>query len=337
MKRQWLLSLVLACISLSGCASAKWWTENSWFGDQEEKLIYGKPTKIVAIWSNSVFNQPGESPTRGLGGRLYFYDENHRPVAVNGKLSVFLYDDSDPDASLKQEASKVIHFPAEDVARNYSPTEFGSSYSFWVPWDEVGGERTQLSVIPVFTSTDGLMLVGEQARHLLPGTMPESKPETGIAQVSNVTEIGKDNRQVKQMSAEMQASSPNAFVSTIKLPPSMQQRVSMAPPKRNSVYGSMSAAQRQKMLDRFRSLQEAAVQETLGTATDENKPAAKVYTMQNGKMERADKQPLQPKEQQPQSVRSGLGLRQAQASPSAPRASDPARLLRDPEASLFAR
>ena len=107
------------------------------------------PSKIVAIWTDSVYNETGAKPIRGLGGRIYFYNAQHETVRVDGKLTVFLYDDTDENARERQEATQRIDFEPEDVANKYTPTEFGPSYRFWVPWDEVGGERVQLSVIPV--------------------------------------------------------------------------------------------------------------------------------------------------------------------------------------------
>jgi hypothetical protein len=173
------------------------------------------PVKIVAIWANSVFNEPGMGPTRGLGGRVYFYNAKHKPVRVDGELTVFLYDDTSEVDRETQEATKRVTFSADEVAEKYTPTEFGPSYSFWLPWDTVAGERAQLSVIPVFNGKSGEMLVGEQARYLLPGKNP-----TVVAEQEQEGVIPASFEDQNKVSGSLQLNS-----STIKLPPSMQRRL----------------------------------------------------------------------------------------------------------------
>ena len=177
----------------------------------------GKPAKIVAIWSNSVFNEPGSGPMRGLGGRVYFYNAKHQPVRVEGELTAYLYDDTGEIDQENQKADKRIKFSEDEVAEKYTPTEFGPSYSFWLPWDNVGGELAQLSVIPVFKSSTGDMLVGDQARYVLPGKKPANQEQKRISQ-------GK----ILPASYEDEAFSPNTLQlksSRIRVPPSMQERL----------------------------------------------------------------------------------------------------------------
>ena len=177
MKTITIAAITLVCLTLTGCHTlqkdAGDGVERDWLGRKIE-VEYKTPSKIVAIWSNTVFNRPGESPKRGLGGRIYFYDEEHRTVPVDGTLSVYVYDDTDsmPGDRLEQEASRAFHFDSEELKAKLDPTEFGSSYSLWLPWDEVGGDRKQLGVIPVFTDAAGAIIAGEQSRQLLPGKEP---------------------------------------------------------------------------------------------------------------------------------------------------------------------
>lgn len=222
------LLLCLMVVAASGCQSLSF---GKW--GKEEEIVYETPSKIVAIWTNSVFNEVGKPPVRGLGGRVYFYDAEHHPIQVDGKLSVFLYDDTDRKGRRKQEATKAMHFTPEQVASKFTPTDFGASYSFWVPWDEVGGERAQLSVIPVFTSNSGEMLVGEQARHLLPGSNPielaedEAEDDKGVQKAGYLTTNPSKSDVIQAAGIQDQKLS---FESTsIKLPPAMQRRLRNAP------------------------------------------------------------------------------------------------------------
>ena len=214
---------LLAASSLVGCQSL--FDGKRWFA-KEKELETKTPSKMVAIWTNSVLNEAGKRPVRGLGGRVYFYDAEHRPVPVDGQFSVFVYDDTDPDSVQRQEASKRVNFTPTEVASHYTPSKFGSSYSFWVPWDEVGGESKKLSVIPVFTDSKGRMLVGDQARHVLPGRLALAETKSGgVAPASFESSATSDQSESSSTKVKLEEDGSRVITSTIKLPPTMQKRL----------------------------------------------------------------------------------------------------------------
>lgn len=234
-----LSAVLLMCFGLAGCHTLQKDdgddVKRDWLGRKIE-IVYSKPSKIVAIWSNTVFNHPGKAPTRGLGGRIYFYDAEHRPVHVDGGLSIYVYDDTDshPGDRLKQEATRSFHFDADELKAKCDPTEFGVSYSIWLPWDDVGGDRKQLSVIPVFTDAGGTVVAGEQSRQLLPGKEPvEFLDENGnpVVQASYTTH---SRESVKITQGELPQAKRETESSRILLPESMQRRLKTPPPKRKS-------------------------------------------------------------------------------------------------------
>jgi hypothetical protein len=250
----WMLTCVAGCQSLNG--------GKKWFG-KEEEVNYGTPNKVVAIWTNAVHNQSGYKPTRGLGGRLYFYDAHHKPVQVNGSLTVFVYDDTDPAKRESQESTRKLTFNPEQVATLYTPSDFGPSYSVWVPWDEVGGERRHLSVIPVFTDQQGQMLAGDQAQHVLPGVIPD---EIAIAKEDSVSTADyvaqqKSSNGIQQASAAADVKQVTVKSSTIKLPASMQERIrrqASVPQRRRNSYLDRATSWTRTQLSEPRSTQEAS-------------------------------------------------------------------------------
>lgn len=169
-----LLSVVAAAALLAGCAAlgkpAKGPTSAL---SAAKKGQSGVPVKMAAIWSPAVLNRPGETPMRGFGGRLYFYDAENRPVAVEGQLMVYAYDDSNPYSDGKAPDRKFA-FTAEQFAQHYSPTELGDSYSIWIPWDAVGQPQVEVSLVPILTTTSGQLVIGQPSRALLPG--PRTPP-----------------------------------------------------------------------------------------------------------------------------------------------------------------
>ena len=120
-----------------------------------------------------MYTQPGQRPTRGFGGRLYFYDAKDKTVPVEGQLVVYGYDDSQ-DGRPSQTPSRKFAFTPEQFTQHYSATQLGASYSIWIPWDQVGGVRKSISLLPVFTSTNGQVVMGEQSINVLPGKAPEN-------------------------------------------------------------------------------------------------------------------------------------------------------------------
>jgi hypothetical protein len=142
---------------------------------QESK--YPAPAKVAVIWSPAVMNQPGQPPTRGFGGRVYFYDASNSPVPVEGQLVVYGYNDSQAGAPGKAPERKYVYTP-EQFTQHYSPTQLGASYSVWIPWDTVGQPQMEISLVPVFTAASGQLVVGQPSHNLLPGPTtapPESK------------------------------------------------------------------------------------------------------------------------------------------------------------------
>lgn len=173
--------LVLSALLLStGCRGpwSKDWKmadmlKTPWSDDEEEPVT---PRRIVGTWTDAVLHQGSNKPQRGFGGRLIFYGEdNEKPVLVDGQLVVYAFDESNREATDNKPTRRYV-FPADQVARRMSKSELGPSYSFWLPWDEVGGEQTEISLVPRFEPKEGSIVMGEQTKHLLPG----ETPKTGI-------------------------------------------------------------------------------------------------------------------------------------------------------------
>jgi hypothetical protein len=154
-----------------------------WLGEQPPKVVessYAKPVRMVAVWSPAVLNSAGKKPTRGFGGRLYFYDAGNNAVPVEGQLVVYGYNDSKPATNGKAADGKTpdrkYAFTPEQFTQHFSPTDLGASYSVWIPWDEVGGPQVDVSLVPIFTAASGQLVVGQSSRNLLPGPTTENTP-----------------------------------------------------------------------------------------------------------------------------------------------------------------
>jgi hypothetical protein len=203
--RSWIPStLVVALVAAAccGCASEskKKWKFASWdvreaIGLKEkepEKPEPETPTRLVATWTETVLNTSGEKPKRGFGGRIAFFTrDTSNPVRVDGQLVVYAFDETSRPSHETHPTRKFI-FPAEEFVRHESESALGPAYSFWLPWDEVGGPQRNISLIARFEPRTGPIVIGEQTRHFLPGTgLDDSKPQFATGERSAVVDAVK--------------------------------------------------------------------------------------------------------------------------------------------------
>lgn len=150
------------------------WTKKQ----SDEPEPYPNPVKLAASWTPDTLTQPGRTPTRGFGARIFFYDEKSRPVPVDGTLVVHAFDES-PEAG--QSDVKRFEFTKEQFTRHFSRTDLGASYSVWIPWDAVGGSQKRISLVPSFRSVAGTGIQGTPTTVILPGRKPDSEAALEMA------------------------------------------------------------------------------------------------------------------------------------------------------------
>ncbi len=164
------LLLGAALVAVTGCTNLPKTSDFSLAkltkSDQEEPPVL--PDRILAIWKDTVLHQQGKPAQRGFGGRVFFYqDGDSQPIEIEGAVTVYAFDATDTETRVAPE--KKFVFPAESLHKHYSKCSIGHSYSFWLPWDQVGGETRQISLITRFAGTHGGVLISEPAKKLLPG------------------------------------------------------------------------------------------------------------------------------------------------------------------------
>ncbi|MEX0818512.1 MAG: hypothetical protein WD070_02930, partial [Pirellulaceae bacterium] len=234
-----LLSTFVMLAAMSGCQAidTDWMPKAPW--NKKQKLVesqFDTPVRMAAIWTPDMMVQPGQPASRGFGGRLYFYDQSNKPVKVEGQLVVYAYDDT-AEESQRESPDRKYAFTPEQFTSHHSESELGASYSVWLPWDAVtGGDQKSVSLLPVFTSTSGKIVMGQQAMNLLPGRKPERQqaaaPETTLSQTAATgvrPAAFQENRTTTASRPEVPVVEsphrPSITTTTIDLPKSMQQRI----------------------------------------------------------------------------------------------------------------
>jgi hypothetical protein len=181
----WVCGLATLLLATSGCTSLTGgqlghWNWSNPFSRKPKSVEsrYGEPERIVAIWTPDVLQVAGKPPTRGFGGRIYFYNNRKETIPVDGKLLVYGFDDTDHERG-STVPDKRFAFTPEQFTQHFSETDLGASYSVWIPWDS--GDRTHkaVSLVPVFTSASGQIVRGQPSLNALAGRKPEHLKRKG--------------------------------------------------------------------------------------------------------------------------------------------------------------
>lgn len=194
------LLTLIALASSTGCAgkTSKWsvtnWDVKKAVGIKPEKPEPELPERMVATWTDTTLSTVGQSPKRGFGGKLMFFKRGSEdPVRVEGNLVVYAFDETDRPDHETHPTRKYI-FPVEEFVRHESDSTLGPAYSFWLPWDEIGGQQRHISLIAKFEPKDGAVVIGEQTRHLLPGLTNDPNADKPLLAKTVQTDNGEQVR-----------------------------------------------------------------------------------------------------------------------------------------------
>ncbi|HRX79072.1 MAG TPA: hypothetical protein P5307_08420, partial [Pirellulaceae bacterium] len=248
MTKRMLLAACVILSAISGCKTidSDWMPKAPW--SKADKIVerdYDTPVRMAAIWTPDILSRPGLPASRGFGGRLYFYNQMNKPVKVEGQLVVYAYDDTATE-SQRESPDRKYAFTPEQFTSHHSESELGASYSIWLPWDGItGGEQKGISLLPVFTSSLGQLVMGQQAVNLLPGKKPEKQPNTSASPTLSqrattgvrpaaYQDNGSGVRSAGPTANVEQTHQPSFTTTTIDLPKTMQQRVMEAAQNRGN-------------------------------------------------------------------------------------------------------
>lgn len=256
-----ILALTVCFVGCAGLSDSKLRGPNAFKKMlSEEEPEFKTPQSMVAIWKPSTFEKPGSTSIRGFGGRFYFHDAKMEPVKVDGLLTIYGYDDANGDTSGK--ADRKFVFDSSTLQQHYSDSGIGDSYSFWIPWDTVGGYEKTITLIPVFKSANGEVPESKPATLRLPGRKAKSVanaqdslygPGTQVISASGVVSEKPMVQQAVALSEIDSSSSRDSDgiqvngrrrATTFRLPPNLADRLKGAPTSEGSGGGQNNAGQK---------------------------------------------------------------------------------------------
>jgi hypothetical protein len=173
-KSAWMRSwcLLAAAVTLSGCAKFDLRKNIPWGEGLDGRIE--QPMRVEAVWVDTILTKPDQKPIRGFGGRLYFFGPNNsqESTKVEGTLVIYGFEETNRDPTNVVPDRKVV-YPQKEFEALYSKSKLGHSYSVWVPWDEAGGTRKEITLLARFIPKKGAVIASEQIKVLLPGLDPQ--------------------------------------------------------------------------------------------------------------------------------------------------------------------
>ncbi len=159
-------------LSAAGCASMPL------FGSKTARLEHADAknpaVEILAFWQPSEGAGPKGVPVRGFGGQIYFFNQStNTPVAVDGAVRVYLFDDH---GSVKDQSEPVavFDFDAAHWKSGVHNSALGASYSVFVPYPRIDYHQAMCSLRIRFRPTAGPTIYSPPATLVLPGPATKS-------------------------------------------------------------------------------------------------------------------------------------------------------------------
>ncbi|MDA7951710.1 MAG: hypothetical protein MPJ24_09510 [Pirellulaceae bacterium] len=199
---------------------------------EEELRQLQIPVRIVSTWVDRILQSAGNKPVRGLGGRIYFFNKANKPIAVDGTLTVYLFDDVENSGHSSVPKKKYVYTQENFASHKTKDKDLGISYNIWVPWGDIRGEEKELAVVPVFTTSSGQVITGKQVKQRLPGSRPQMKSEFLRSEAYRQFANERALQQFGQSSLIINGHESDLNTATFNLPNSLKQQLQKneAPP-----------------------------------------------------------------------------------------------------------
>ena len=161
------LLLTLGIVALTGGCSAL-------TGSKRGALTYASPRnpaiKCLCVWQQAEGPGLNGETTRGFSGQLFFFPQQGEvPVAVQGDLKIYVFD----DVGSAEEQARPIHqvdLNGYEMNARLGDTQFGPSYTVFVPYTRRGHHEANCALRVKLTRPDGSALYSEMTQVRLAGS-----------------------------------------------------------------------------------------------------------------------------------------------------------------------
>jgi len=178
--------LLLACmLAPTGCATTGLFDFNQQAkfetADAENPVI-----RAMCLWQPAEGTGLDNVPTRGFAGQIYFFTQNNdQPVALDGDIRIYLFDDS----GTEDEQVKPIHqfdFLDGSFGNFLYETQLGPAYRLFVPYTKKGYHHTNCALRVRMIPKSGPTIYSDLVKVTLPGVKDEKLDKLASAVKASV-------------------------------------------------------------------------------------------------------------------------------------------------------
>jgi hypothetical protein len=166
---------IMGVFSTAGCASLPFFGPKTVKFEQADAK--NPAVEILAFWQSSEGPGPKGVPIRGFGGQIYFFTQSKEtPVAVDGSVRVYLFDDH---GSVQEQSQPIatFDFDAAHWKNGAHNSPLGAGYSIFVPYPRNDFHQATCSLRIRFKPTIGPAIYSTPTTVVLSG--PPAKSDNG--------------------------------------------------------------------------------------------------------------------------------------------------------------
>lgn len=178
-RRSWSLVLGLTtCLGLCGCATL----DIPWVKQTPKASARNPVVQILCMWEPSEGRDPNGAPSRGFAGQILFLgNRGGTPVAVDGDVSVYVFDDVGSD----EEQTRPVHqfnFDAGAWNQHMKVGTLGPAYHCFIPYTRPGGFQANCTLRLKYAPKSGAAGMTSDASHIaLKGKARSDEPKVQVA------------------------------------------------------------------------------------------------------------------------------------------------------------
>lgn len=180
--------------------------------DEPAARAGARPARCLCLWQPVNVEDAAGNPVRGFGGQVYFLAaDSEEPIAVNGDVRVFIFDDIGT-AAQQARPKDVQDFNSVVWNSFLNKSQFGANYSVFVPYAHASKYESVCSVRLRLDQPDGTKLFSEMATIKLAG---EPREDKSVRQLVSPREHSISPERSQELRVDLQGRESNDRAATI--------------------------------------------------------------------------------------------------------------------------
>ncbi len=196
---EWNFFFLVLLAALPGCATSGMLSNFSGREQVTRATAADPAVRCLCVWQSAEGSDPNGRPCRGMAGQVFFFSRsNPVPIAVDGDIKVYVFDDQGSEA---EQGRPITEFDVDSATWNMRlmKTQFGPAYQLFVPHTRPGRLETHMAVRlrmtpkvgpPVFSDLSTIELSGPKASQ--PKLSPQAETAAKVDQALRTQLAGRE-------------------------------------------------------------------------------------------------------------------------------------------------